>query len=321
MPHALPKGKACPKRMQPCVDLLHWLAVCRAMESKLYQNALSHGGSADLSSRAKWRLSGADRIRYLNGQVTNDVRQVKSDSALYACVTNLKGRIESDVFIHAVDDTLIIDAPEALRESLGIRLERYIIADDAELEDITDEWRLWHFWGENAETGIRSERFGVPGYDVWSPSSEASTQHLSLSAEDVEAFRILQRIPAYPSELNADTFPQEAGLESQAMSFIKGCYIGQEILSRIKTTGKMPRELIAWEAAGVGLVIEPGVALHLGEKNIGMITSVTQHPLTGIFVGLGFIRQGSAAVDSVLIVAGGVSSIDSVIKISALLNQ
>ncbi|MEQ1749114.1 MAG: hypothetical protein ABL974_06800 [Prosthecobacter sp.] len=291
------------------------------MESELYRNTLAHGGSADLSSRAKWRLSGADRIRYLNGQVTNDVRQVKSDSALYACVTNLKGRIESDVFIHAVGDTLIIDAPEALRESLGIRLERYIIADDAVLEDITDEWRLWHCWGKNAETGMRSERFGVPGYDVWLPASEASTQHPSLTAEDVEAFRILQRIPAYPSELNADTFPQEAGLESRAMSFTKGCYIGQEILSRIKTTGKMPRELIAWEAAGVGQGIAPGAALHLGEKNIGMITSVTLHPQSGAPVGLGFIRQGSAAVDSVLLVAGGVSNIGPVIKISALLNQ
>ena len=294
------------------------------MEVELYQNTLAHGGAVDLSPRAKWCLSGADRIRYLNGQVTNDVRQVKSDEALYACVTNLKGRIEGDVFIHAFGDALIIDAAEALRESLSIRLERYIIADDALLEDITDEWRLWHFWGDAAEKGkreVRSDRFGVSGYDVWLPTSEAVSHRASLSAEDAESFRILQRIPAYPSELNADTFPQEAGLESLAMSFTKGCYIGQEILSRIKTTGKMPRELIAWEAAQEETSIAPGARLQWGEKNVGLIPSVTRDPLSGLLVGLGFIRQGAAAVDSRLLVASGVSNILSVIKISALLNQ
>ena len=118
------------------------------MDAELYQSLLAKGGCVDLSARAKWRLSGADRVRYLNGQVTNDVRTARADEALYACVTNVKGRIEGDVFIHAEGDSLILDAPEALRESLGMRLEKYIIADDAVLEDITDEWRLWHVIGE-----------------------------------------------------------------------------------------------------------------------------------------------------------------------------
>jgi glycine cleavage system aminomethyltransferase T len=83
----------------------------------------------------------------------------------------------------------------------------------------------------------------------------------------------------------------------------------------------MPREIIAWESEGGKLAIAPGAALLLGEKTIGVITSVTMHPLSGVPVGLGFIRQGVAAVDSVLLVAGGVSSIGPVIKISALLNQ
>jgi folate-binding protein YgfZ len=142
-----------------------------------------------------------------------------------------------------------------------------------------------------------------------------------LSAADAEAFRILQRVPAYPGELNADTFPQEAGLEKTAMSYTKGCYIGQEILSRIKTTGKMPRELIAWTAVESEAAIPAGVSLFAGEKSIGTITSLTRHPLTGMLTGLGFIRQGAAAVDSVLLVGDGVSNIRAVIKISALLNQ
>ncbi len=290
------------------------------MDAELYQNLLSHGGGVDLSSRAKWRLSGADRVRYLNGQVTNDVRQAQADTALYACVTNVKGKIEGDVFIHVDGESLILDAPAALRESLGMRLEKYIIADDAVLEDITDEWQLWHHFGVDA-AGVSSRRFGLPGRDVWVPASPSVAFEATLSADDAEAFRILQRVPAAPNELNADTFPQQAGLEKLAMSYTKGCYIGQEILSRIKTTGKMPRELIAWEAQGMEDGITQGASLHLGEKAVGSITSVTRHPLTGQLVGLAFIRQGLAAADSVLLVGDGVSNIAATVKISALLNQ
>jgi hypothetical protein len=104
-----------------------------------------------------------------------------------------------------------------------MRLERYIIADDAVLEDIADEWQLWHHIGGAAggepraesleyENGrlIKTTRFGLSGYDLWLPASSALPSDLSpqLPASDAETFRILQRIPAWPSELNTDTFPQ-----------------------------------------------------------------------------------------------------------------
>ncbi len=302
------------------------------MQAALYQTLLAAGGSVDLSSRGKWRLSGPDRIRYLNGQVTNDVRRASAESALYACVTNLKGRIEGDVYIHVDGDSLVLDAPAALRESLGMRLGKYLIADDALLEDITDEWQLWHFFGESLVMPgvmsdgcrvVKSQRLNRPGHDLWVPAAlPVPFSHApQLLDEEMEAFRILQRVPAFPQELNADTFPQEAALEKTAMSFSKGCYIGQEILSRIKTTGKMPRELIAWEAETAGGDLVAGAALHLAEKKIGQITSLTLQPESGRAVGLGFIRQGAVEMDSVLLVGSEVSSIGPSVKISALLNQ
>ena len=300
------------------------------MDASLYSKVLTTGASVDLSARSKWRLSGADRVRYLNGQVTNDVRTARADAALYACVTNVKGKIEGDVYIHAEGESLILDAPAALRESLGLRLEKYLIADDAMLEDITDEWQLWHVFGPESALEmpadgrrVKAQRFGLSGYDLWLPSGTApgGFPSVQLSAEEAEALRILQHVPAYPQELNAETFPQEAALEKTAMSFAKGCYIGQEILSRIKTTGKMPRELIAWTAASgdEGLVV--GADLVLADKKVGQITSLTRDPQSGRPVGLGFIRQGAAAVDSVLLVGSEVSSIAASVKISALLNQ
>ncbi len=296
------------------------------MDEALYQTILSQGAWVDLSARAKWRLSGADRVRYLNGQVTNDVRTARADTALHACVTNLKGKVDGDLRIHAHGDSLLLDAPADLRETLGIRLEKYIIADDAVLEDVTEEWQIMHVLGNNGHSdghAVKSDRYGLPGLDVWIPASDPfpSIAVSQLSEEDAESLRILQKVPAWPNELNGDVFPPEAGLEKTAMSFTKGCYIGQEILSRIKTTGKMPRELVAWEQVDADDGIVPGAALRLAEKDIGVITSVTRHPQTGRLVGLGYVRQGAVPPDSRLLVGSTLATIAPHLKISAFLNQ
>jgi folate-binding protein YgfZ len=261
------------------------------MTAEMFQTITTHGAAVNLSSRAKFRLTGADRVRYLNGQVTNDVRRAKADETLYACVTDVKGRIAGDVFIHAQADALLLDAEPGLREALGIRLERYIVADDAELADVTDEWQFWHVFGPAMADGLKSMRFGTIGTDVWLPAGAAFEPGCQvLSNEDLETWRIIQKVPRWPHELNAETFPPEAGIQERAMDFAKGCYIGQEVLSRIKTTGKMPRELLAFESDSPAKV---GDELW-SEKAVGKVTSVTQHPLTGRTVGLGMVKQGTS---------------------------
>lgn len=272
------------------------------MTAELYQTLLSRGAWVNLSSRAKWRLSGADRVRYLNGQVTNDIRMARKDSALHACVTNLKGKIEADIHIHVAPDgeSLLFDAPADLRESLGMRLERYIIADDAILEDVTDEWQLWHWISpENVAPPLADEavknthRFQLGGTDHWIPRESAPPQGLILSEAEAESLRILQGVPAWPQELNPETFPQEANLENTAMSFSKGCYVGQEILSRIKTSGKMPRQLVTWTSAACPA---PNEELFTAEDQaIGQVTCRTQHPVTQEFVGLAYVKLSAAS--------------------------
>ncbi|WP_395741347.1 YgfZ/GcvT domain-containing protein [Prosthecobacter sp.] len=297
------------------------------MTAELYQQISTHGAVVNLSSRAKFRLTGADRIRYLNGQVTNDVRRAETVQTLYACVTDVKGRIAADVFVHAQGDHLLLDAEPGLRESLGMRLERYIVADDVELTDVTDDWQLWHFWSdagiqslhtpsgqslsgdlrsdpvrawnENIHCGqdhphhlLRTTRFSKPGLDLWLPASAPAPTFDSLpflTESDLETWRILQRVPRWPHELNAETFPPEARLQEQAMDYGKGCYIGQEVLSRIKTTGKMPREMAAFETEAS---VSAGDELW-NDKAVGKVTSATLHPQTGMTVGLAMIRQGS----------------------------
>jgi folate-binding protein YgfZ len=299
------------------------------MTPERYQHLEERGGAADLSSRAKFALSGSDRVRYLNGQVTNEVKSASANAAVYACVTNAKGRIEGDVYIHSApgsDGSLFLDAEAGLREHLSARLDRYIVADDVELSDVTEDWRLWHFFGAAAEVAhglplpdgavrLVSTRMGLPGADIWVPATSAALELPDevqiLTAEDWETLRILRGIPRWPREIHGEAFPQEAGLESRAMSFTKGCYIGQEILSRIKLSGKMPRRLVriqvkemaadapAFEAGGASWILLDGS--HEPPKAVGQVTSVTLHPELDRSVGLAYVRHGLEAGDSLLI--------------------
>ena len=98
----------------------------------------------DLSARAKLRVTGADRFRFLNGQITNDLRKASETVAIEACVLNAKGKVNAHIFIAAVGESFLIDAELELRETLRLRLERYIIADDVEIEDVTEQFSLFH---------------------------------------------------------------------------------------------------------------------------------------------------------------------------------
>jgi folate-binding protein YgfZ len=290
------------------------------MNADLWQRLQNEGGWLNLSGRAKWRLSGPDSVRYLNGQVTQDVRLADARRALHACVTTAKGRIEGDVFFHLspVDGSLLIDAPAGLRESLGIRLGRYLIADDAELEDVTENWQLWHRFGHGAgEEGIESNRLACAGRDFWLPAGAEAPPAEFLTEEEAETLRILRGVPAWPRELHGEVFPQEAGLEAEVMSFSKGCYVGQEVLSRIKSTGRMPQELVVWVAESGEPVAGAGIWLSDGSR-VGGVTSCARHPLDGRLYGLAYLRQGVAAPDSQLLVGDAMTSICSSLRIQHL---
>lgn len=296
------------------------------MTPERFEAISSQGGVVNLSARAKWQLTGPDRVRYLNGQVTNNVKRAAARAALYACVTNVKGRIEGDLYYHSAllgeGEVLLADAEPGLRDSLGARLERYIIADDVELTDVTTDWELWHAFGPAAErlrtvdlSGIahvvEANRWGSLGVDLWRPLDANAPPPAEmaplLTESELETWRILSGVPRWPAELNADTFPPEAGLQDRAMDYAKGCYIGQEILSRIKTTGKMPQTLVAVKTAP-----DASVALKTGgllfdrgttgaPVKVGHITSATVHPVTGAGVGLAYVKQAAAGADSLLL--------------------
>src|SRR5271166_2283079 len=318
----------------------------------------------DLSNRAKFKVTGKDRVRFLNGQLTNDIDALHSGSAIYACALTAKGKLCADLFVAATEESHYLDAESLLRESLPARLEKYIIADDVTLEDVTDEFGLLHLTGSkfrseshylDAESLLReslparlekyiiaddvtledvtdefgllhltgskfpvssesievfqieSARFGPSGVDLWFPASQTALikeilKNEPIDAEAQENLRIEQGIARWGSELSENVIPNEAALDKRAISYTKGCYLGQEVISRIKSLGHVNRQLR-------GLLPVGEIALEARDKlvgtaeasrEVGLITSVGRSRSLGRAIALGYIRRGFDAPGSTL---------------------
>ena len=260
----------------------------------------------DLSARAKLRVTGADRFRFLNGQITNDLRKVSEMDAVEACVLNAKGKLNAQVFIGALGETFLMDAEPELRETLRARLDRYVIADDVQIEDVTDEFSLFHVFTEEPpalESGwiVSARRFVATGWDIWNdPARHDAMRHkltsayLFIDSAAADVMRIEQGLPRWGRELTEEIIPIEANLEQRTIDYQKGCYIGQEVISRIKMSGqtnKRLRGLISLNNAP----LQPGmklVAPSASGKEAGWITSATRSQRLGKEIALGYVKRG-----------------------------
>jgi len=256
-------------------------------------------GLADLSDRTKLRLTGADRVRYLNGQVTNNVASLRPGETCYALVCNHKGKVEADVFITAHADELRLDAPPELRDSLFTRLSKYVISDDCEITDVTDDCWLTHELGAGVV-----HRFGVPGSDQWLPR-RSTKPRATVSADELERLRLEHAIPKWGAELTPHVLPQEAGLAERAVDFRKGCYIGQEVISRLKSVGHVNRHLRAFETVSADQALRAGHLLFKpGDlSEVGVITSARWYPAREKSIALGYVKR-TLELDGAVLPAG-----------------
>jgi folate-binding protein YgfZ len=278
------------------------------MNPDLYRRIIAgESAAALLSPRALWRLGGPDAERYLNGQVTNDVARLADGQGCYAAVCTAKGRMEGDVSIAKHDGAFYLDADATMRESLGARLDKYLIADDALFEDVSDEWNLRHVFGATAPAAsangfvIAYTRFGIAGHDVWTPASEIKFTELVADAEIVETLRIENAIPLWGAELTTNTLPPEAGPHMvQAISYTKGCYVGQETIARLKSVGHVNRLLVFLESGSKDFPA-PGTKLKQGEAEVGVVTSSVFSPRLEKGIALGYCQYKLANTGTVLL--------------------
>jgi folate-binding protein YgfZ len=260
----------------------------------------------DLSGRTKLRITGNDRLRFLNGQITKDVRKATETKAIEACVLNAKGKINAHIFVSAAPDCFFVDAAPELRETLVTRLERYVIADDVQIEDVTDQLSIFHLLSRTAPNlGARriisAHRFGETGWDIWTERAlyDAVLQQLSptyglLDHAAAEIARIEHGIPRWGRELTDEIIPIEANLEERAIDYEKGCYIGQEVISRIKMSGQTNKRLRGLISLG-DIPLQPGMKLAATSakgKEAGWITSATRSEKIGKEIALGYVKRG-----------------------------
>jgi len=260
----------------------------------------------DLSERAKFQITGTDRVRFLNGQITNNLRKATEKAAIEACVLNAKGKMNAHIFVSALAECFSVDTEPELRETLRSRLERYVIADDVQIADVTDQFSLFHVLSEESpkpEHGriVSVRRFAERGWDIWSDAShhDAVRQQLSsafgfLNSVAAEVMRIEQGIPRWERELTEEIIPIEANLEQRTIDYEKGCYIGQEVISRMKMSGQTNKRLCGLVSPD-DVPLQPEMKLaapSAAGREGGWITSATRSERIGKEIALGYVKRG-----------------------------
>jgi folate-binding protein YgfZ len=271
----------------------------------------------DLSSRGRIRVNGDDRARLLHAMTTNEVQQLQPGQGCYTFFLNAQGRILGDANLFCLDDHLLLDTEPETRTKLYEHLDRYIIADDVTLEDETamtaavavegprahsvlenadlpEEPYSWTRWGSRVVARVAST--GPNGYLVFAPASEKDELLAQLGAsgvlpatpEDARMVRIEHGRPRYGEEITERYLLQETG-QMHAVSFQKGCYLGQEIVERIRSRAQIHRILRRLELDTTE-VPEAGVKLKAGDADAAEIASAVLSPALGKVVALAYVR-------------------------------
>lgn len=277
----------------------------------------------DLSQRGKIIVTGEDRARLLHAMTTNHVEQLQPGSGCYAFFLTAQGRILSDVNLICRPDHFLLDTEPEVREKLFKHLDSYIIADDVTLEDATLRLATIALEGPTAKNILetlgapvpqneydnvewneqlvaRISYTGGPGFFVIGPTDSrdslvAALERSGALAADLEAFRTV-RIengrPRYGEDISERYLTQETN-QARAVHFQKGCYLGQEIVERVRSRGQIHRLLVPLQIDGTELP-EPGTKLTVGEAIAGEITSACFSPALGKIAALGYIRVDHA---------------------------
>jgi folate-binding protein YgfZ len=292
--------------------------------------ALRQGaGVLDLSFRARLCLLGADAQRFLNGQVTNNVKDLSVGQGCYAALVSAKGRLHSDLNIYRLESEMLLDFEPGLSASVAARLEKFVIAEDVQVVDAAPHYGLLSVQGPKAAEVVGGlwPRLALPpepmavikvaqpavgdiyltcqprlrsrGFDLFVP---AAAMH-SLAApllerggrlcgwQALETARVEAGIPRFGADMDQTHLAPEA-LDARAISYSKGCYIGQEVIARIRTYGQVARALRALRLGGARKEAPArGAKLFLGEKEVGGITSAVWSPALQAVIALGYVRR------------------------------
>lgn len=264
-------------------------------------------------------LTGDDQRAWLNGQVTNDVRNTEKGQAVYGLAVTVKGRIMADVWALDLGQRLAITVPADAQESVLASFESQIIMEDVELEPT--DLQVLSVQGPRcaevvqtlpadlAEHTCKAAELDQPGrFVLVKPAQRTRIETLlgpaltavgglEIDPGGWELARLRARRPRFGSDFGMATYPQEAGLKDRAVSFNKGCYLGQEVVCTLESRGRLARRLCALAAHDE---LTSDLPLCAAGAEVGRVTSAALDPEHNTWLALGFVKQAHTAADTVL---------------------
>jgi len=282
-------------------------------------------GLVDRSARGKLVLRGGEAAEFLQGQVTNDVEALSPGEGLYAALLNHKGKLRADMRVLRGPDWLWLDTEPAGLAPLRHTCEVYSLGRDVRHEDVTAARAILSLVGPEARAAVEADlpdhehafvegEHGLYvatdlGVDVICAQEDAGAVAEALGAERVseeaaECLRVESGRPRLGLDMGADTIPQEAGLNERAVSFEKGCYVGQETVARLHWKGKPNRHLRGLRLSDPAAHGDPVV---LGEREVGRLGTACLSPAHGP-IALAILRREAAVGDSVSVGEAGVTA-------------
>jgi aminomethyltransferase len=289
-------------------------------------SALVSGCALVDEPRREWlTVSGEDRLRFVNGLVTCDVRNLQVGDGIYGLFLSSQGRILADVVITATDQSLQLDLPPEQALPIVDHMLRYKVADRVEvapveqcsqvvvagpesaklLEQVLHQPMPEGDWGSRQAGDLwlhQESRLGVEAVRVRGSEEELAALEkklgdagaVSVGSEAISIVRIERGVPWYGVDFGDENFPQETGLESQTVSYTKGCYLGQEIVARIHYRGHVNRRLCG--LSGAKSAIRPGSPLFFEQECVGKVTSAAVSRLLGDPVALAMVHRKAQEV-------------------------
>ncbi len=247
------------------------------------------------------RVRGEDARSWLNGQITNDIRAMSRGDAIYALVLDGRGKILADAWVLERGEDVLLVVPRETVEPLREHFDKYIVMEDVELD--APALAVVTVQGARAadvagSDGFPCDRLGDGGRDVVVPEGDrdAALARLIEAAERVgggavddaawELARVRRAVPRFGVDFGPANYPQEAGLKDRAVSFTKGCYLGQEVVCTLENRGQLSRRLVRLEGAPA----RPGDELRADEKVVGQVTSSALDPERGT-IALGYLKR------------------------------
>jgi len=294
-----------------------------------YSSARNATALFDLSDRTQIELAGEDRSTFLHNFCTNDIKSLEPGQGCEAFITSVKAHVLAHVFVFAGDDALGIDTTADAEDSLIAHLDRYIITEDVVLHRKTEQQADLFVSGPQAAASLESlgiaaaalapvsqmpgvlfgksvtvrrvDLLGSPGFLLSVPRAELAAVWTGLTESGIrpagsasfDALRIEAGMPLYGVDISEENLAPEVGRTSQAISFTKGCYLGQEPIARIDSMGHVNRELrgLRLSAGPVPAVGTQVLSADEASEPIGRITSAACSYADNIPVALAYLRR------------------------------